>query len=399
VIFALALWAVAAAEPDWLVRIHTVPPEIGASLLLKVADRDLPKRADLVEEAFRLGGQARMRWPEFAAVSPDSMEARRVEASFEQLDALNLQARAVEAMLRIQPRRALEMALEMAMPSPRQAGCSTATLPDLGRFYGVALQMGMRGFPLKMRAEGRHMDYLLRVLGASATAAHLAAAAPMVALYDGPEEEKTALISALAFSMRGARASPREAPLLDRIREAVARLAGLPGGEALAEAMKSLEASVLEAEPCPDQAGFLLWGSGTGAALREAVAAFRRSAGGGERELQFAALLGRIESWRGERETPAMAHFHMKALLLRDLLEMAPTEASLAAVISSYVRFLGASPAKTESPAEWVVHFRRLLLPLAPLGRKSVDLAVAEIRRSGDPLMNLLADAHSGGYF
>ena len=398
-IFALALSAVLAAEPEWLVRIHTVPPEIGASLLLKVIARDLPKRAHLAEEAFRLGGQARMRWPEFAAVSPDSMEARRVEASFEQLDALNLQARAVEAMFGIQPSRALEMALEMAIPSPPQADCGTATLPDLGRFYGVVLQMGMRGFPLRMRAEGRHMDYMLRVLGASATAAHLAAAAPMVALYDGPEEEKTALVSALAFSMRAARASPREASFLDRIRDAVARLAGLPGGDALAEAMRALEASVVEAEPCPDEAGFLLWRSGTGAALREAAASFRRSRGGDERELQFAGLLGRIESWHGERETPAMAHFHMKALLLRDLLEMAPTEGSLAAVISVYVRFLAASPAKTESPAEWVVHFRRLLLPLAPLGRRSVDLAVAEIRRNGDALMNLLADAHTGGYF
>lgn len=300
-------------------------------------------------------------------------------------------------MLRADPRRALELALEMPAPAPEPLTCSAASLPLLERYYLLALQMTQRGFPASQRAEGRHLDYLLRVIASSSTLAQLAPAAQMTALYDGPEEERTALRAALAGAMHGARVSAREREYLEQIREAVSRMAAGEGGQAVAEAFAALEEAAMEAEPCGDEAGFPLWEHAEAAQLREAVASYRRSREARERE--FLELLRRIEDWRGEKGAPAMAQFHRKALLLRELLEAAPTEASLAALISAYVRFLAAASAKMESPAEWVVHFRRLLLDSSPLGRRSVEIAIAEIRASGDPLMNLLVDAHADGYF
>lgn len=385
------------AEPEWLPRISAAPPEIGASLLLKVVSKQRLERPDLIEDAFRLAAQAKMRWPEAAAVSPESMEARRVEASFEHLDALTLGARAVEEMLRVDPRRALELALEMPAPAPGPLTCSAASLPVLERYYQLALQMALRGFPASQRAEGRHLDYLLRVIASSSTLAQLAPAALMTALYDGPEEERTALRTALAGALHAARVSAREREYLEQIHEAVSQMAAVEGGEAVAAAFGALEEAAAQAEPCSDEAGFPLWEEGEAAGLREAVVLYRRRRE--PREKEFLELLRRVEEWRGGKGSPPMAQFHRKALLLRELLEAAPTEASLAALISACVRFLAAAPAKTESPAEWAVHFRRLLLDPAPLGRRSVEIAIAEIRASGDPLMNLLVDAHADGYF
>ncbi|MCS7041388.1 MAG: hypothetical protein NZR01_01190 [Bryobacteraceae bacterium] len=395
-ILALAAAALGMAEPEWLARIPVAPPEIGASLLLKVMARERSNRADRIEDAFRMAAQAKMRWPEAAAVSPESMEARRVEASFEQLDALTLQARAVEEMLRVDPRRALVLALEMPVPAPGPLTCSAASLPALERYYHLALQMAVRGFPASQRAEGRHLDFLLRVVASSETLAQLAPAAQVTALYDGPEEERGALYAALAGALRGARISAREKEYVGQIRQAVARMEAREGAQAVSEALAALEEAMAQAEPCPDEAGFPLWESGEAAQLREAVALYRRRREA--REKEYMDLLRRVEGWRGEKEAPAMAQFHRKALLYRELMEAAPTDAALSSLISSYVRFLAAAPARTESPAEWVVHFRRLLLAWAPLGRKSVDIAVAEIRASGDALMNLLVDAHADGY-
>lgn len=396
-ILALAAAALVMAEPEWLPRISAAPPEIGASLLLKVIAKERLKRPELIDDAFRMAAQARMRWPESAAASPESMEARRVEASLEQLDALTLQARAVEEMLRADPRRALEMALEIPVPAPGPLTCGATSLPVLERYYHLALQMALRGFPASQRAEGRHLDYLLRVIGSSSALAQLAPAALMTALYDGPEEELTALRTALAGALYAVRVSAREKEYLEQVREAVARMGAGAGGEAVAEAFAALEEAAMQAEPCGDETGFPLWEHAEAAQLREAVALYRRRREA--REKEFMELLRRVEDWRGEKDAPAMAQFHRKALLLRELLEAAPTDAALASLVSACVRFLAAAPAKTESPAEWVVHFRRLLLDGAPPGRRSADIAIAEIRASGDPLMNLLADARADGYF
>jgi hypothetical protein len=104
-------------------------------------------------------------------------------------------------------------------------------------------------------------------------------------------------------------------------------------------------------------------------------------------------LLHRLEAWRGDSDTPPLAHFHMKSILYKNLLDYCENEAILSAVLPSFITFLSTSSAKTETPAEWLMHFRRVTLPWAPAGMKSVELARREIRRSGDAIMNLWLDA------
>jgi hypothetical protein len=100
-----------------------------------------------------------------------------------------------------------------------------------------------------------------------------------------------------------------------------------------------------------------------------------------------------VEEWRKEEGAQAMALFHMKALMYRGLLDVAVTEPLLANIMSSFVRFLRDAPEKTESPAEWMLHFQRMVQPWSPGGMKGVAIAKEEIRRSGDGVMNLLVDA------
>ena len=114
---------------------------------------------------------------------------------------------------------------------------------------------------------------------------------------------------------------------------------------------------------------------------------------GPEWESKFTALLHRIEAWQPEDGVTPLAHFHRKAGAFRDLLPAAISEPLLETLQSAFCTYLRDAPAKTESPAEWMIHFRRMTMPWGPLGARSVEIAKREIRRGGDGLMNLLVDA------
>lgn len=116
-----------------------------------------------MEEAFRLAAQARQPYPLAVAIyplPPASEAARLLEANQEHLDGLGLQVRAVQAMMRLDPGRALDMTLRMPIPSPPRRTCRDSMVARVEEYYGLALQMAQRGFPSKAKAEGRPLQFL-----------------------------------------------------------------------------------------------------------------------------------------------------------------------------------------------------------------------------------------------
>lgn len=57
----------------------------------------------------------------------------------------------------------------------------------------------------------------------------------------------------------------------------------------------------------------------------------------------------------------------MKAGAYRDLIPAATSESQLETLLDSFCTYLRDAPAKTESPAEWMIHFRRMTMPWGPL--------------------------------
>ncbi len=447
--FALAL--LLANQPDVasiLQRAPAAPPEIAANIILnfggnvyKVPDR--AKRIELVEEAFRLAGQARQPYPLATAilpVLPDSMATRLLEANQQRLDGLGLQVRAVLAMMALDPRRALEMTLRMPIPSPPRRTCEDSMVARVEEYYGLALQMAQRGFSSKEKADGRPIQFLTGILAASTTPEQIQAAAAMLRAYNGTPEETATLVSAfssallqaqpnsrgfigtpatgeeLAVLIRRLRATGQNPmPLLEAYRFYLMTqwngeaCSDLPEAHALLifndtmrqdagleKEIPPIVAKDLKPKRSNDKASNYVFGEeGESREISREMAGLRPppEKPGADWEAKFTALLHRIEAWQPEDGVSPLVHFHMKAGAFRDLLPAATSEPLLESLQSSFCTYLRDAPAKTESPAEWMIHFRRMTVPWGPLGVKSVEIAKREIRRGGDGLMNLLIDA------
>ncbi|MBI5084320.1 MAG: hypothetical protein HZB13_06965 [Acidobacteria bacterium] len=390
------LLAMALTPPcAWLDGVYQAPPEIAASLLLACPDSDKQRQAERAAEAFRLASQARMPYPEVSAAVSDSVGGKRAEASLQRLDGLGLQVRAVRAMIRVNPRRALEMTLEMPVPAPPAGKCGDVTVARVEEYYGLALQMARVGFTTQEREDGRHVEFLMRVIAASAAPQQLAAAAAMVREFGGSEEEKTTLISSLASAFIVAPGSIYASSFMPALEEEVRALKKGGGGEALEAAFAAYTKAQARNKPCDAAENYVFWESGEPREIQKALNGLRPAPAGAdaEWEARFTAVVHRVESWRAEKGAPPMAHFHMKASAYKNLLDLTSSQSLLETAIGSFVQFLKDAPAKTASPAEWKMHFGRVLLPWAPAGWLSVEIARREIRRSGDALMNLLVDA------
>lgn len=374
-------------------RAAAAPPEIGAWLLLKQATVDrVPakeRRIALVEEAYRLAGQARLRYPlarATAEVRSDTLAGQRVEASQLHLDGLSLHVRAVLAMMSLDPAKSLQMTLEMPMPTPPRAACADQVIARVDEYYGLALRMAERGFPAKQRAEGRPLVFLTRVVAESTGPQQLLGAARMLAAYRGSEDERAALTAVLAGSLMSAPADPRAYAAVPELAEAVQRVGGLD--EAYAAFVKTQEARACPAETSAEG----LWAESESKALALTFTGLRTERGGDWAE-RFAAVLHRVESLRAEQGEDPLAFFEKKAGLYRMLLDLGPEDRLLASMLGSFADFLRGSGEKTEHPAEWLAQFRRLLQPWAPAGVQSVEMARVEIARGGDAVMSLLAEA------
>lgn len=405
--------------PPLTERIAAAPPEMAAYLYLKQNPADRTARRALVEESFRLAALAKRPQPEArssGSISPDSLAGKREEASLQHLDALGLQVRAAQAMMSIDPRRALEMTLDIPVPSAAKAGCADALLGRADEYYGLLVQMGTRGFTAEQRAQGRHLDLLNRAILAAAAPQQLLSAVRLVAQSQMLSKDRDILITSLATALQTAPANWRGFVMTPEL-AAEARALKSP---AVDDAVRSYLRVQWNGEMCSDSsedvtqqlpqldesakkprireekaATFTFWESGESKALQEAMGQLRPIPAKPDPawDTRVIELLRRLETWRGDQDTPPLAHFHMKSILYKNMLDYCENEAILNAVLPSFVSFLSTAPAKSETPAEWLMHFRRITLPWAPAGMKSVEVARREIRRTGDALMNLWLDA------
>jgi hypothetical protein len=318
-----------------------------------------------------------------------------MEARLSRLDGLGLQVQAVQTMMTVNPARGREMALEMKIPSPPPATCERIEVPILDQYYGLALMLAKRGFTAKQREDGEHLRFLLRVVSASTSPEQLQGVVSLLRQYGGDEEERGALLAALGASLRLSAPNPRAFAATPALEMEMEQLRKQTGDAGLAEAWAAFLKTQKDAKACEQPGNFLFWETGTGQELQMQLNRLRPApvSPGADWEARYVAVLHSVEEWREEEDAPPIAHFHMRALAYRALLDMAMTDGLLASVMSSFVQFMRSAPAKTESPAEWMIHFQRMVLPWSPGGMKTPAKAKEEIRRSGDAVMNLLVDA------
>jgi hypothetical protein len=138
----LAAAAITPAELDNLVSAaRALPPEFTADALIRASaigtlDRD--RRVALLDEAFRTAGQAEQRYKVRSAMTGlPAPVAFQIKVNQQDLDGLDLQARAVAAMLPLDAAKARKLlqSIPALQPAPRK--CDDYTVYDLDGFYQV----------------------------------------------------------------------------------------------------------------------------------------------------------------------------------------------------------------------------------------------------------------------
>lgn len=177
---------------------RTLPPEFGADTLLRLAGSRLVTekkwRQELIDEAFWFGRRAPLPYQQWAD-RQDSLPTRQVRAN--RLETLTLQTRAIEAMLTLDSRRALQMFEEMkplTLPNP---DCSEIITPDVSAYYQTAAAIFDHAFTPRQRHDEDDIAFLKRLIVSVESPVQVQPALQFVLALKLTPEKRAVLLTAL----------------------------------------------------------------------------------------------------------------------------------------------------------------------------------------------------------
>ncbi|MBZ5583071.1 MAG: hypothetical protein LAQ30_12880 [Acidobacteriia bacterium] len=187
------------------------PPEFSADTLLKLAASPLvtePKwKLELADEAFASGGRAQLPCTYSCLVPVDVIQCQEREGRG--LDALALQTRAVEAVLPLNPQRAVEMFLSIVPPKVEGVACADPVIPDVSAYYSTANKLFERGFTAAQRKKGDDLRFLETCIASMTSPAHVRPVLEMLSAAKLPPQDRTALLSRFAVTLETVSGSDR----------------------------------------------------------------------------------------------------------------------------------------------------------------------------------------------
>lgn len=152
-----------AAESLSLVdQARALPAEFRADTLLRIAQsplvREQSRKQELIEEAYWSGFHAYLPYME----KPNSRSGPVVTNSVKtnRLEALTVQSRAVQAMLSINPAKALRLFEQITPITLAERNCSATSTPDVIDYYRTAVLVYANSFTSKQRAQGEDIALL-----------------------------------------------------------------------------------------------------------------------------------------------------------------------------------------------------------------------------------------------
>lgn len=181
---------------------RALPPEFSADSLLRLANSSLitgdKSKSQLIEEAFWAGGRAFLPYKQWAD-RMDSLPTRAVRAN--RLEALTLQARAIEAMLPLDPPKALHMFEQIHPPVLPELSCSDALTPDVSDYYQTVGALFAQAFTPRQQKAEEDMDFLKQQIASLSSPSQVAPAMQMVLALKILPEQRNALLTAFAGAL------------------------------------------------------------------------------------------------------------------------------------------------------------------------------------------------------
>lgn len=181
------------------------PGEFCADALIRVAALDKVDKAtriQLLEEAFRCAAGAQQPFKRQPSILKVAGTAGILKHVYQQdLDALSLRLRAVEAMLPLDPLKARGLFLEIPPLQVPKISCDDYLVFDVSLFYEVLGRIARQSFTAKEVADGAPVRLLSRFAGGINSASQVEPAARMLAESGSKDADFQALIAAFGGAL------------------------------------------------------------------------------------------------------------------------------------------------------------------------------------------------------
>lgn len=191
---------------------RALPAEFRADSLLRLANSSLvtpaSRKQELIEEAYWSGSHASLPYLQHADGRSDSVIQNVVRANG--LEALTLQARAVQAMLPLNPVKALRLFDQMPTLGLPKLNCSIATTPDVIAYYRTGMFLFQSAYTAKQRTNGDDLALLRQFVGSVEAPAQVPPALEMLFAVKLASDQRRDLLSLLAAQLQEISRSDRE---------------------------------------------------------------------------------------------------------------------------------------------------------------------------------------------
>lgn len=426
----------------------SLPREFSADTMLRLANSSLIQeqkwKKELVEEAFWAGAHASLPYQQWAD-RMDSLPTRAVRAN--RMEALTLQSRAVEAMMRLDSARALQLFGAMRPLKLSDPPCSEVYTADLSIYYRVAAEVFEQAFSEKERKDGDDIAFLKQRIAAIDSPFQVAPALKTFLALKLTPEQRTALLIAFSGALDWTSSADRAYGAIERdlvpemkaemtdtpafvaalrgyiVRQVRARRCSnnVPATGKQPVSVEQFNALVFKLDPALNHlkpisaeealpAGIsdsypsqLLWRSRQAKnVLAELRWLHHGDPGAQERLLtleerskdiwlqHFQETLKLMDDWKEEDEASPEEYFCMASDALNDLAALAPSDRIRNRAMSAYLEFLEEHYANIENHNLWFTQFRQMLYR-ARFSKDPAEKAwiLHSMERSSNPIISL----------
>lgn len=188
-----------------------LPAEFQSQVLLELASSrrvaDPSWKKDLIEAAFEAGSHAQLAYAQWLAGPIAGMRQSESTQGWEvwdqQFNALALQAKAIRAMVPLDPQRALSMYQRIPTPSVPALSCQDPYAPELYVYYQTAYTLFNRAFSPEQREKGDDMWFVRQLIGAVHSPAQVVGAIGLLRSIKTTPQRRTDVLATFSSILSG----------------------------------------------------------------------------------------------------------------------------------------------------------------------------------------------------
>jgi hypothetical protein len=229
-LLAVCTLSAASSEVDALIAAaRDLPAEFAADSLLRLAALDqveAPRKIELIRQAFDKASQAQQPFKLRSVFNPgQSILPFLNRANQQELDALSLELRAVDAMLAADPAQARALFLRIPAVHVAALHCADVMAADMDHFYQTLAGVAGRSFRAEEKTSGEAARFLARYAGAFASPVEARPAADAIAGWDGSDADFGTLVTAYAGALGKIHGDDRSFTYAQRLGSRIEKLA------------------------------------------------------------------------------------------------------------------------------------------------------------------------------